>query len=440
MFAGPAVSIEEREFCNELIRLTGHEHSVRDVRAGLSRVFDYGDISLSEVANAALASLLDELQIARRFRGEPTFAEGVGEESATHSLHVNRLLVAVANRVLEREGSYMNHESRIELERFKEKGVIAGSNHDIGEILIGEFSTVRERTQNQSAHTEESSAELERCIFVRSASLALHCAENAGDFGEAMHAIRASLPKVPENIADITLERLELEFGKHSGSQPESLSKHAQSTLREWVELYDATESTEGVEHTQENRFIGCCVKVLERLQGQHHYLRFSKKSPDQVDFSVDGIIQTPWNASQDSAAEQIGNLDSALVIAGIKRAEGKLGELFELAQTDIQKAITREIRDKVYFSILESFDTLPPLITVPGDAAKSGDGTKTAEQLLSGKVLQARYLKALETGHEPSSGQILALLTDLPEELSQPEQRDLDLSRRGIDEVSKKG
>jgi hypothetical protein len=114
--------------------LTGHEFENRDLRIGLSAVIEYGGLSFDPISKNALSFLVDELQFAKRFRGEPTFAEGAGEESGTHSLHVARLVIAVADAVLpqalELEGDKKERFIE-EVNKFKTDGAIAGLIHDL---------------------------------------------------------------------------------------------------------------------------------------------------------------------------------------------------------------------------------------------------------------------------------------------------------------------
>ena len=468
MHTGPAVSLSERKFIETLIERTGHEKSQRSIPDGIDAVLKYGDLSLSDLEKNALKLLVDELQFANRFRGEPTFAQGVGEESGTHSVHVARLVVAVADAMLERAGDDVTRELAEKVNQFKHDGVIASLDHDLGEVLVGEFSTVRERTQKIGNHTEESSADLERLIFVRSAALALHCAENGSNFRDALQDIREYLG---ENINTITLAGLEAAFNSHTFQ----LSDNAQSILDRRIELYDATEGTANKNPSQEDKFVGTCVKILERLQGQHHYIRFSRKDPTVEDFSVEGIIYTPWEQSQTEAPLHSERLRSNLVMAGIVRVEGKLGELFELAQTDAQKAIAREIRDRVYLGVIESLDTSTPVVKRtlkdPNEAitqrlkeaqsqgenampileeeykellrayreSKNQNRSQEAQssdnsQLLPIETrlrLQSVYRAALETSYEPRPREILAVQDAIPEKFLPVNLRTVGLSRR---------
>jgi len=468
MHAGFAVPISERTNLENLVAKTGHEQPNRSIPEGIQNVLSYGELSIDNVAQTALSSLVDELQYANRFRGETTFAQGVGEESGTHSVHVARLVIAVADAVSLKEGNELSGDLGRELIQFKQDGAIAGFIHDLGEVLVGEFSTVRERAEKRGNHTEESSADLERLIFVRSAALALHFAENGGDFKSAMQDIREPLL---ENINSLSLESLETAFDRY----PFELSPHSKSILERWIELYDATESTTGTSPSQEDKFVGTCVKILERVQGQHHFLRFSKKEPTVIDFSVEGIIYAPWEESQRDAPLHSEQLRSNLVMSGLVRMEGKLGELFKLAQTDAQKAIAREIRNRVYSGVLESLDILTPVVKRtledPNEAitqrlkdaqARGEDAVPILEeeykellhayrelrntnrsqgarshansQLLPIETrlrLQSVYRAALETSYEPRPGEILALQDAIPEKFLQVNLRTVGLSRR---------
>jgi hypothetical protein len=469
MHAGFAVSFIEKTNLKNLIENTGHEQPNRSIPEGIRNVLSYGELSIDNVAQTALSSLVDELQYANRFRGETTFAQGVGEESGTHSVHVARLVIAVADAVSSKEGNELSSELGRELIQFKQDGAIAGFIHDLGEVLVGEFSTVRERAEKRGNHTEEeSSADLERLIFVRSAALALHFAENGGDFKRVMEEIREPLL---ENINRLTLKSLKTAFDRY----PVELSPHSESILEHWIELYDATESTTGTSPSQEDKFVGTCVKILERVQGQHHFLRFSKKEPTVIDFSVEGIIYAPWEESQRDAPLHSEQLRSNLVMAQLVRMEGKLGELFELAETDAQKAIAREIRNRVYSGVLESLDILTPVVKRtledPNEAitqrlkdaqARGEDAVPILEeeykellhayrelrntnrsqearshansQLLPIETrlrLQALYRAALETSYEPRPGEILALQDAIPEKFLPVNLLTVGLSRR---------
>jgi hypothetical protein len=468
MHAGFAVPFSEKTYLDTLVAKTGHEQPNRSIPEGIQNVLSYGELSIDNVAQTALSSLVDELQYANRFRGETTFAQGVGEESGTHSVHVARLVIAVADAVSLKEGNELSGELGRELIQFKQDGAIAGFIHDLGEVLVGEFSTVRERAEKRGNHTEESSADLERLIFVRSAALALHFAENGGDFKSAMQDIREPLL---ENINSLSLESLETAFDRY----PFELSPHSKSILERWIELYDATESTTGTSPSQEDKFVGTCVKILERVQGQHHFLRFSKKEPTVIDFSVEGIIYAPWEESQRHAPLHSEQLRSNLVMSGLVRMEGKLGELFKLAETDAQKAIAREIRNRVYSGVLESLDTLTPVVkrtlkdpnevitkrlkeakernqdAVPileeeykellrahrelRNTNRSQEARSHANsQLLPIETrlrLQALYRNALDAGYEPKKGEVLALQDTIPDELLPLNPQNLGLTKR---------
>lgn len=468
MHAGFAVPFSEKTYLDTLVAKTGHEQPNRSIPEGIQNVLSYGELSIDNLAQTALSSLVDELQYANRFRGETTFAQGVGEESGTHSVHVARLVIAVADAVSLKEGNELSAELGRELIQFKQDGAIAGFIHDLGEVLVGEFSTVRERAEKRGNHTEESSADLERLIFVRSAALALHFAENGGDFKSAMQDIREPLL---ENINSLSLESLETAFDRY----PVELSPHSKSILERWIELYDATESTTGTSPSQEDKFVGTCVKILERVQGQQHYIRFSKKEPTVIDFSVEGIIYAPWEESQRHAPLHSEQLRSNLVMSGLVRMEGKLGELFKLAQTDAQKAIAREIRNRVYSGVLESLDILTPVVKRtledPNEAitqrlkdaqARGEDAVPILEeeykellhayrelrntnrsqearshansQLLPIETrlrLQALYRNALDAGYEPKKGEVLALQDTIPDELLPLNPQNLGLTKR---------
>jgi hypothetical protein len=468
MHAGFAVSISERTYLDNLIAKIGHEQPNRSIPEGIQNILSYGELSINNVAQTALSSLVDELQYANRFRGETTFAQGVGEESGTHSVHVARLVIAVADAVSSKEENELSSELGRELIQFKQDGAIAGFIHDLGEVLVGEFSTVRERAEKRGNHTEESSADLERLIFVRSAALALHFGENGGDFKSAMQDIREPLL---ENINSLSLESLETAFDRY----PVKLSPHSKSILERWIELYDATESTTGTSPSQEDKFVGTCVKILERVQGQQHYIRFSKKGPTVIDFSVEGIIYAPWEESQRDAPLHSEQLRSNMLMAQLVRMEGKLGELFQLAETDAQKAIAREIRNRVYSGVLESLDTSTPVVertlkdpneviakrlkdaqargedAVPildeeykellrayrelRNTNRSQEARSPANsQLLPIETrlrLQSVYRAALETSYEPRPGEILALQDAIPETFLPVNLRTVGLSRR---------
>jgi hypothetical protein len=468
MHAGFAVPFSEKTYLDTLVAKTGHEQPNRSIPEGIQNVLSYGELSIDNLAQTALSSLVDELQYANRFRGETTFAQGVGEESGTHSVHVARLVIAVADAVSSKEGNELSAELGRELIQFKQDGAIAGFIHDLGEVLVGEFSTVRERAEESVPHTEESSADLERLIFVRSAALALHFAENGGDFKRVMEEIREPLL---ENINRLTLKSLKTAFDRY----PVELSPHSKSILERWIELYDATESTTGTSPSQEDKFVGTCVKILERVQGQHHFLRFSKKEPTVIDFSVEGIIYAPWEESQRDAPLHSEQLRSNLVMSGLVRMEGKLGELFKLAQTDAQRAISREIRNRVYSGVLESLDILTPVVKRtledPNEAitkrlkeaqARGEDAVPILEeeykellrahrelrnaqrneelsssdhsQLLPIETrlrLQALYRNALDAGYEPREGEVLALQDTIPDELLPLNPQNLGLTKR---------
>jgi hypothetical protein len=154
---------------------------------------------------------------------------------------------------------------------------------------------------------------------------------------------------------------------------------------------------------------------------------------------------------------------------------EGKLGELFKLAETDAQKAIAREIRNRVYSGVLESLDTLTPVVkrtlkdpnevitkrlkeakernqdAVPileeeykellrahrelRNAQRNEElSSSDHSQLLPIETrlrLQALYRNALDAGYEPKKGEVLALQDTIPDELLPLNPQNLGLTKR---------
>ena len=187
------------------------------------------------------------------------------------------------------------------------------------------------------------------------------------------------------------------------------------------------------------------------------------------------GIIYAPWEESQRYAPLHSEQLRSNLVMSGLARMESKLGELFKLAETDAQKAIAREIRNRVYSGVLETLDTSTPVVKRTlrdpnevitkrlKDAKERGEdavpileeeykellrahrelrnaqrneelSSSDNSQLLPIETrirLQALYRNALDTGYEPKPGEILALQDTIPAELLPLNPQNLGLTKR---------
>lgn len=317
----PKCFLPERQALEALVAVTGHEQPDRDIGRGLEVVLEYADLELSARQKTALSALIQELQYASRFRGEPAFADGVGEESGTHSLQVGRMIVAITEAAagrLEGRGS-----RELVPREFVRDGIVASCIHDLGE-LFGEFSTVRERAEG--IVNEESSAEKERLIFVGAAMVALQLSESGriNEFGEVIRGLREDVIE-----SGITLQSIWDGFVAVQQEMPR-LSARGNRVLGRWIALYDATENLPGA--NEADRFTGTCVKILEQLQGSLHFCRFAKR-PDQVDeFFVEGIAYRPWDPSQQEATRHSEQVRSHLIMSNLVRIEGKLGKLFELA------------------------------------------------------------------------------------------------------------
>lgn len=448
----PKCSLSERQALEALVAVTGHEKPGRDIRRGLEVVLEYADLKLDTRQKNALSALLDELQYARRFRGEPTFADGVGEESGTHSLQVARMIVAVTEAASARLEGRASRE--LVPQEFVRDGIVASCIHDMGE-LFGEFSTVRERAEG--IVSGESSTEKERLIFVGAAMVALQLAESGriNEFGEVIRGLR-------ENVIEsgITLQSIWDGFVAVQQEMPR-LSGLGNRALDRWIALYDATENLPGLHEA--DCFTGTCVKIIEQLQGSLHFCRFAKRPDKKNEFFVECVAYNRWDPSQREAYRHSEQIRSKLIMSNLVRIEGKLGRLFELAQTDWQKEIAGEIRDKAYSHIIEYLDAVTPLVKrsvkdgnpqvteAIRDAERANDERKassvieseyylllqshreTRREYSEGRIerevthlnkietrarLKGLYMKALEVGYVPRPGQVLALGDEIPETL----------------------
>ncbi len=451
----PSISLREVAHLRDLALATGHEHPTRDIRRGLEVVLEYADLELHRHEKVALGALLDELQFANRFRGEPTFAEGAGEEAGTHSLHVARMMVAVADAASQRlsvEGS-----SEQVPREFVRDAIVASCLHDMGE-LFGEFSTVRERAERGCV--EESSAEKERLIFVGAAMVALQLAEQGriDEFGGIIGGLRNKIG------ADVTTQAVWNSFVEVQQHLP-SLSRAGQRRLDRWVRLYEATEGTGNP--SAGDHFLGVSVKMVEQLQGSLHYHRFGRKPPSLVDFQLEGQIYEPWCPSQADAIRHTEQLRSHMVVANLARLEGKIGNLCALAVSGPQRAIAAELRERGYSAVIEWLDVATPVISrslrdpnpeITRRIADASDESEIADALRSeyramlsqhrsfreqednsSKLhpietrvrLQSLYRQALASDYEPRPGEILALVDQIPESLVPLQPTTSGLARR---------
>ena len=438
----PSISLREVAHLRDLTLATGHEHPTRDIRRGLEVVLEYADLELHRHEKVALGALLHELQFANRFRGEPTFAEGAGEEAGTHSLHVARMMVAVADAASQR---LINEGSSVMVPReFVRDAIVASCLHDMGE-LFGEFSTVRERAERGGV--EESSAEKERLIFVGAAMVALQLAERGriDEFGGIIAGLREKVG------TDVTTQAVWEGFVEVQQQMP-PLSRGGHRRLDRWIRLYEATE---GIGNSSaEDRFLGMSVKMVERLQGSLHYHRFGRKPPSLVDFQLEGQIFQPWRPSQDDAARHTEQLRSHVVVANLARLEGNIGELCGLAASGPQRALAAELRERGYTAVIEWLDVATPVINRSRrdlnpevtrrieNAVHEGEVSdilrdeyrtmlskhrsfrkqeETSSQLhpIETRVrLQSLYRHALAREYVPRPGEILALVDQIPASL----------------------
>lgn len=428
---GPSVSITLPAWTDRIVRLTGHEiqDEQRNIPKALDQVLSLGDIKLDQLSSASIQLMLDELQFAKRFRGEPTFAEGVGEESATHSLQTMLLGICLLNSAIAYGGDAFSELCKDELTRIRTDLVVSLAVHDMGEVLVGEFSTVRTRavaaasTSGEKGHTEETSAELERLIFERTLTLALDCVEHEGaDFQEKMKLVRNEVAG-PENI---TLAQINRAFDQHQVR----LSDDAKKIQTRLIELYDAIEGNG--EPTPHLKFVGIAGKILERIQGEQHILRLARQGEGRQEFMVAGIIRAPWPLTQPQVDPE-GNIipdgmktlderSGNLVLSEVKRLEIGLADLCAAANTLAQKAIVPWLVTQAYMTAIEALELLPERIEVPGK-----EGTTNA---INTREAQRRYLEAMCKSTPPIKGELLLLLRGVP---SSEECRELDKLLKGM-------
>ena len=152
------------------------------------------------------------------------------------------------------------------------------------------------------------------------------------------------------------------------------LSFEGQRLVNKWMHYFDE------VEGLADKHFAGAAAKMIEKLQSQEHFAKYSGVG-DSVPF--------------DQAT-------SASVVATLSYAERKLGDLFTLARTEEERSLADILRERCYKNIIAIIDKIPPLIQMRepeperDPQAGSSDRAPYLEELLE------RHRKARKSFNDP--------------------------------------
>lgn len=325
--------------------------------------------------------LLTGLAGARRFGGDVFIRAEAGENSAVHSCHTAILM----NEVFRRAGLLSTDTQTREVVWKRVDMTLGCLVHDMGEML-GEFSTLAERTDDSSIHED---ADLERPVFKFSLELAYQSAagNEPGRFYSVLSEMRNELEAF-RAAGRISVRQVLQVLQRHEVGD---ISFELADRIGGLLYLYDLAELKSGISGSagalpyHQSPFLGYAVKAVEHVQGTRHLIRFATKAPSYKRISLFSPQSTAHagheqrtNFDSEGMTLPISLSPSSRVVGNIKYLEGEVGYVMAHAESPAEKALAGAIRTMVYQTVVEELNAKSPVID-----RKAGEPDKRVRQLI---------------------------------------------------------
>jgi hypothetical protein len=371
----------------DLLPLVGsHEHSAYDFHSAMAELNRSLCLDLDATDQRAFAFLLTGLSQASRFGGDPHVNPGLGENSAVHSCHCALLIADVFRRARlvgpDRENEYV---ARLRLSM-----TLGALIHDMGEML-GEITSLPMRAADSNL---SELPKVERKIFEASLRLAYWAAQEdqPTEFYGLIRNLRVKA-KIggPDFVGIAALEKIIDNFNRDQVTRYRLSDENAHK-VEELLRHFDMVELHDAKGLTDDERFCGYAVKVVEHVQGTRYFVRICEKDDTYKPLSV---FRTPTFPNLSRGEEQPGCdyhcvpssfMVGVRVIKSMKYTQEGLGELRENAKTPQSLALARQLRDAAYETTIEWLNAVSPYVDLEEEKSPL-DLKELARRLRDGNI-----------------------------------------------------
>jgi hypothetical protein len=340
-----------------LLACCGYEYGTKEFHSAINFLNHQLSLGLDELDLRVMGYLLTGLSQAKRFGRDVHISEEQGENSATHSCHTT-----ILNTELMRRAGLLTSEAQTpEVIELRIESTLADLIHDIGESL-GEFSSLADRSLDTS---RVEIPEVERRVFAICLRLAYTAAlegpaggakyyQNLWDFRLLARAGKLSNP-MTTSLALKAIENFE------SSDRLKVLDIGTEGRIARYLKLFDMCELRQGKEPLSKQQiFGGVYAKLCERLQGTRHIIRFGEKDPDDraafIKLMNPSSLPSTSGIENDESAIPLRYVSNNRVRKNATYMEEDLYQLFQNAQTDVERTLAGAVRDAIYLTMAEWF------------------------------------------------------------------------------------